>query len=309
MELNQMKPRASAKDFFLNLGAIVALYTVAVSLINLLFTIINRAYPQITSYYYGTPSISWPVSVILIFFPVYILLMLLLEKGYAVEPERKQLGVRKWLTYVTLFIAGLTMAIDLVTVLYYFIDGQELTAGFLLKVLSVLVVTLLVFVYYISDLRGKLTSSSKKVWIGVATVLILASIVWGFAVLGSPAKQRQVKYDEQRVSDLQNVNQFVLSYYQTHAGLPGSLSDITSENTYSVLPVDPQTKKPYEYVLVGQSAKAYELCAEFNLASNSQNRTEPVIYLGDISWAHPAGHYCYTETIPVSQYPGGKLPM
>src|SRR5579872_6388966 len=154
----QTKPKASAKDFFLNLGTIVALYTTVISLLNLLFTVINRAYPQVTTYsyngtYYGSSSssISWPVAVLIIFFPIFILLMWLLERSYHIEPEKKHLGVRKWLTYITLFIAGLTLAGDLVTVLYFFIDGQELTTGFLLKVFVVLVITAAVFFYYISD--------------------------------------------------------------------------------------------------------------------------------------------------------------
>ena len=79
MEPNQ-KPKASAKDFFLNLGAIVALGTVVGYFIDLLFTIIDKAYPVINSYtYYGSYSISWPVATLIIFFSLYVLLMCLLE--------------------------------------------------------------------------------------------------------------------------------------------------------------------------------------------------------------------------------------
>src|SRR3989344_8467627 len=88
------KPRTTPKDFFINLGAIVALYTVVVTLLNLLFTIINVAYPKVTSYYSyypGSQSISFPVATLIIFFPVYILLMWLLERGYFSEPEKKNL--------------------------------------------------------------------------------------------------------------------------------------------------------------------------------------------------------------------------
>ena len=107
------------------------------NLINLLFTTIDKVYPPTTNFYYNESYISWPVASLIIFFPVYVLLMWLLEKSYITEPEKRNLGVRKWLTYATLFFAGLTIAIDLVTLLYCFIDGQELTAGFLLKVLIV----------------------------------------------------------------------------------------------------------------------------------------------------------------------------
>ena len=98
----QIKPKASAKDFFLNLGAIVALYTFVISLINLLFAVINTAYPQITNgyNYYGSQSISWPVSILVIVFPILVLLMWLLEKSYKMEPERKNslkiYGRRNW---------------------------------------------------------------------------------------------------------------------------------------------------------------------------------------------------------------------
>jgi hypothetical protein len=41
----------------------------------------------------------------------------------------------------------------------------------------------------------------------------------------------------------------------------------------------------------------------FNKASSSQGgATSYPIYNGDASWTHPAGHYCFTESIPVSQY-------
>ena len=107
-----MDKQSNAKDFFINLGAIVALYTVVGSLISLLFTVINRAYPQIVSGYdyVGSQSISWPVAILIIFFPIFILLMWLLEKEYRQFPEKQNGGVHRWLTYITLFISGLVIA-------------------------------------------------------------------------------------------------------------------------------------------------------------------------------------------------------
>lgn len=107
-----MDKQSNAKDFFLNLGAIVSLYTVVYSLVDLLFTVINTAYPQINNGYdyVGSQSISWPVSILIIFFPIFVLLMWLLEKEYAAYPEKQNAGVHKWLTYITLFISGLVIA-------------------------------------------------------------------------------------------------------------------------------------------------------------------------------------------------------
>ncbi len=318
--MNPNQTKATAKDFFLNLGAIIALYTVIFTLLDLLFTIIDAAYPQINAYYNysSTANISWPVSVLIIFFPILIVLMWLLEREYIAEPERKNLPLRKWLSYITLFIAGATLAGDLVTVLYYFIDGQELTTGFILKVLSVLVVSLCVFLYYISDVRDRLTSGSRKIWRVVTTLVVIGSILWGFSVLGSPFTQRQIKYDEQKVNDLQNINNQLLNYYQKNGILPSRLSDLATLQ-YSQIPMDSQTNQPYEYFLLNQSTKSYQVCATFNKASNDKNTPmlmKPMMYpydgsTGNPSWTHPAGRYCFSESIPVNQYAPipGKLPM
>lgn len=230
--------------------------------------------------------------------------MWILEREYATEPERKNIGIRKWLTYITLFIAGLTLAGDLVTVLYYFIDGQELTASFLLKVLVVFVIALAVFLYYISDIRGKLTSMSKKVWMIVAFVIVLGSIIWGFSVLGSPRTQQLLKYDEQKVNDLQNMDYLVTNYYSLHASLPSSINDLGCvQSSNSGMCSDKQTNRMYEYILIGQSAKAYQLCAEFNKASQKNQYAVPLYYdTTATDWSHPAGRYCFDKTIPANQY-------
>ena len=296
--MDPQKPKTSAKDFFLNLGAIVALYTTIIALLNLLFTVINIAYPQITNYYYSSSSsISFPVATLIIFFPIYILLMRLLEKSYAVELEKRHFGVRKWLTYITLFIAGLTLAGDLVTVLYYFIDGQELTTGFILKVLAVLVVILAVFLYYISDIREKLTTKSRNAWSALSFVFILACITWGFIVLGSPWTQQQYKYDQTRISDLQLINNEITSFYQLKGYLPSSIDETLSPEPYTQKITDPQTSQPYEYVLIGQSAKTFQICATFNKASSNQYPALADQYGDGVSWSHPAGHYCFTQTV------------
>lgn len=297
------KPKTNAKDLFLNLGAIVALYTVVISLINLLFSVINSAYPKITDgySYYGSQSISWPVAILIIFFPIYVLLMWLLEKGYDEEPEKRNVGIRKWLTYITLFLAGVATAGDLVTVIYYFIDGQELTAGFLLKVLTVLVIALGVFYYYISDIREKLNSSSRRIWTIVALVVVLGSIAWGFSVLGSPMTQRLHKYDNAKVMDLQNLTSAIQNYYSTSQKLPENLTDLATLN-YGINTTDSQNQKQYEYKKTGNNT--YELCAEFNKSSSStESLTYPrVMGLGYTTWNHPAGRHCFTQTITPDPY-------
>ena len=180
----ESQTKTSAKDFFINLGGVVALYTLVVSLLSLLFTVINTAYPQVSVYeFISSASISWPVATLVIFFPIFIFLMWLLEQDYKVFPEKQGSGIHKWITYITLFLAGLTLACDLITVLYYFLDGQELTTGFLLKVLAIFLVAGGVFSYYLYDALGKLNTKKRNTYRIIAAVVVLGSIVLGFAVL------------------------------------------------------------------------------------------------------------------------------
>jgi hypothetical protein len=67
-----MESKVSAKDFFIHLGAMAALYTTAIAFINLLFSVINRLYPEIGGYY--SPQISFPIATLIIIFPLFILL-------------------------------------------------------------------------------------------------------------------------------------------------------------------------------------------------------------------------------------------
>jgi hypothetical protein len=60
--------------------------------------------------------------------------------------------VRKWLTYITLYIATGIIIGDLITLLTYVLNG-DLTLRFVLKVLAVLLIAGSIFGYYLWDLR------------------------------------------------------------------------------------------------------------------------------------------------------------
>ncbi|MEK7635412.1 MAG: DUF5671 domain-containing protein [Patescibacteria group bacterium] len=306
-----MENKASAKDFFLHLGAIVGLYTVTISFINLLFKVINKAFPEVTSNIYswgGGSEISLPIATLIIFFPIFVFLSQMVHKIYIENPAKKDLAIRKWLTYITLFVAGIALAADLVTVLYKFLDGQDLTAAFLLKALTVLLVAGIIFWFYIQDIRDKVSAGSRKIWSMGVGLIILVAIILGFSVLGSPQSQRLVRYDAQKITDLQNIQYQVISYWQTNGKLPTSLSDVASSDQYNIIPKDPQTQTTYEYQKT--DVMTFNLCAEFNKENlNVQNFGDfgPVYGKGEIiqntNWNHSAGRQCFTRVIDPVAYP------
>lgn len=147
--------KTSPKDVFLHLLAIIALYVSAGSFIVLLFQFVNVFFPDILNQHERIGAISairWSVSALVVVFPVYVLTSWYLNKSYQSAPLKRNLRIRKWLIYFTLFIAALIIIGDLVTLVYNLMSG-ELTIRFLLKILSVLFVAGSVFGYYFWDVR------------------------------------------------------------------------------------------------------------------------------------------------------------
>lgn len=149
--------KTSPKDVFLHLLAILTLYASATSFLVLIFQYINVLLPDplefgryAVSSAYGT--IRWAISTLVIVFPVYLLTSRFLNKTYLAEPSKRNLRIRKWLIYFTLFVAALIIIGDLVALINNLLGG-ELTPRFLFKVLAIFFVAGSVFGYYFWDLR------------------------------------------------------------------------------------------------------------------------------------------------------------
>lgn len=304
------KPKITASDFFLHLGSIIVLYGLIGSLLILLFRVIDAAYPPILEayQYYSYPSISFPVASVIVLFPLFVLLSFLIQGTFAVDPQKKQLDVRRWLVYLTLFLAGAVTAGDLITVIYYFLDGQDLTTAFLLKALSVLVVAGAVFGYYYRELHDLISSVERNVWRGLVAVFILGSIAAGFATIGMPGTQRAYRYDEQRLSDLQQIQGQIISHWIAKEKLPASLEALNDSLSYYSMPMDPETRTPYEYKVAGE--RAFQLCATFNLAPRvgaSLSYAKPFAQGASDNWTYKQGHYCFDRIIDPELYPPQRV--
>jgi hypothetical protein len=79
-------------------------------------------------------------------------LSLLIARAIKRDPSKRASKVRKWLTYMTLFVAAGVIIGDLTTLVYNFVGG-ELSLRFGLKVVTVTVIAGGVFGYYLWDLR------------------------------------------------------------------------------------------------------------------------------------------------------------
>ncbi len=150
--------KVSPKEIFQHILAIITLYVSGIGFLVLVFQYINILFPDIIGLN-GYENLSgarqvirWSISSLVVVFPLYVFMTRLLNKGYAANPSKRNLRIRKWLIYFTLFATALIIIGDLVTLINNFLGG-ELTVRFLLKILAVLFVTGSVMGYYIWELK------------------------------------------------------------------------------------------------------------------------------------------------------------
>ena len=150
------RPQLSAREAFLYLLLFTTLYLSSYHLGSLLFDLINRAYPdvaeQLSAARYQAQSMRWSVSYLIIAFPAFTFLARYIAKDVARRPVKRSSPIRRWLTYLTLFVASSVLIGDLTTLVYNMLAG-ELTIRITLKVIVVVLIAGTVFGYYLTDLR------------------------------------------------------------------------------------------------------------------------------------------------------------
>lgn len=150
------KPYVSAREAFLYLLMFLTLYWSAFSFGQLLYQFINRAFPDALQMYYAADAsssiIRMDIASLVIAFPVFLWISWLLNNEIKKDPDKRGSKVRKWLTYLTLFIAAGIIIGDLIALVFNLLAG-DLTPRFLLKVLTVGGIAGAIFGYYLTELR------------------------------------------------------------------------------------------------------------------------------------------------------------
>ncbi len=322
---NKMNPRTTPKDFFLHLGAAIALYVSAIALLNLSFSVIDYFLPDRLAGYFYAGSVAWPISMLIVLVPLLYIFEWMVGRDLSMMPEKKELWIRKWRTYLTLFLAGAAIIGDLIALINIYLNG-EITGRFVYKVLAVLVVSAVIFVYYILEKSTETMKTARKTlaWLGI--VIVIAGIIGGFAAVGSPSKQRNLRFDNQRTSDLSNIQWRIISYWQSKESLPATIEDLNDPLSNFIVPTDPTDDSRYEYVKKGDMT--FELCASFALPSEDLKYRGANGTSGSISvpmptrdyypvgpdkndtWSHEAGKVCFERTIDPERYsPNRPVPM
>lgn len=151
------RPQLTARDAFIYLLLFTALAFVVANLVALVHGILDLSLPDPSdSTWIGrsaTFRIRWSIAMLVVATPVFVWMTLYTRRQIAEDAGRRRSLVRKWLTYLAMFLSALVFFGDAVFVIYSFLNG-EATLRFLLKALTVACVSGTVFAFYLRDVEA-----------------------------------------------------------------------------------------------------------------------------------------------------------
>lgn len=132
------------------------------------------------------------------------------------------------------------------------------------------------------------TGLGFKIFVGSVCAAVLAAVVFGLMLSGSPELARSRQFDDVRSANLQELSYAIEAYFNTNSDLPSSLDNLLVKGRYQVNSLkDPKTQETYEFRVVSQNK--YELCAVFETDSAKN------------------GSYNNSMARPVYPYPGQEV--
>lgn len=292
---------SSPKEAFFFLVMFSTLYGAAFAFGAMLFDLINLTLPQpgetaswmIMSLRFG---IAWTV----VAFPIFLWMSGLIAREAVRNPGQRISPIRRWLTYLTLFVAATAIVANMIVLIVTFLEG-DITLRFSLKVAIVAILAGGSFIHYLRDLsRDEVSPTALPVKAGTGAKVafagliaaVVAVVALGVWYAGSPMRARLLAQDRQRVQDMQAIHWRVQQYYGEKGQLPASLTacDI-SPGTFIEHKKDRVTSEPYVYRVVDTTH--FEVGATFALASAPEESARRRYSFGgpesDGFWRHDAG--------------------
>lgn len=293
----------SALHFFLYLISFLLLSSVSIGIGTILYQIINKIFPEteiLYSYFdsFTQQSVKFGLASVVIATPAYFAISFLITKYLFEGKILENSKVRKWVTYIILFIASSVILGDLISLVYEWLGG-DMVSRFVLKFLVVLFIAGSVFGYYFWDMLKKNVQGVKYLGNKIAGFSALGAIliifVSSFFIVDSPSLTRDKKIDSSITNDMRDYTYSISSYYRKNKSLPEKLSDLDSSSYLN----NKNKDSNITYKKTGQYK--YQLCANFKTSNLKENKSEGSYDYGygytDEKWKHDKGNKCFDQEI------------
>ncbi|MFA6608370.1 MAG: DUF5671 domain-containing protein [Candidatus Paceibacterota bacterium] len=339
--------KTKALDVFVYLGIGISLVVSITNILQIVFRAIEQRWRDVldagVSIDVYNSDVRMAIASLVVMYPIYLGLSWYVSKDIAKFLYKRDLKIRKVLIYVILFVSICTLIGALVSLIYTYLGG-ELSVRFALKTFTVFTVALSVFGYYLYSMRRDYSKESYVPLIAsiTATLVVLASLFWSIAIIGTPSEMRAKRIDSERLSNLSSLQQQIFNRFQSTDKLPTSLMELNDAFQGYSVPVDPVTGGDYVYKVLQQpvvrmnyttnkkelvTQAVFEICANFDTVRDSTSQyvsgsnvakyapttlidapyaVSNYYYEGDQSpfWNHDIGEACFKRVISPEMYYG-----
>ena len=287
-----MSSKHSAKITFFYLLSLFGLAFAAISSGMILFQIINKLIPDAINYSgrFSAEALSFAISAVIVATPVYYWMTSLIQKSLKSGELDKESQLRKWMTYIIIFVSAVVIIVSLITIINNYLNG-DLTSKTALKVLTTIVISGIVLSYYLYNIKRVNFEKNTvlKTYFWSSMILVILILISGFLIADSPAQVRKIKHDRNTVNDLNSIRYQIEEYARNYGKLPEELEDLNMLKVHLFEEEDEITD--YEYQVLNE--KEYEICAEFQ--TNSEETEDP--YGNQREWIHKVGKECFQRTV------------
>jgi len=124
MPIPERTGTGSARDAFLHLVAFTALYASAIALVLLFFTYVEFWFPdpaiRTTTYEVeaALSAIRVQLATLIVSYPLFLLSWSYLLREIRQAPEKAKSGVRRWLSFLSLFVGAVTIMSDVIVTVH-----------------------------------------------------------------------------------------------------------------------------------------------------------------------------------------------
>lgn len=291
----------SSKFAFFYMFSLVALAFMAVSTGMVIFQIINKRIIDVLAAYgtcYSSDALKFAISAIIISAPIYYALAWQINKNLFSGDLKGESEIRKWLTYLIIFISSIVALGCFVAIIYNFLDG-ELTVKFALKAVAALAIAGTIFSFYLYEIRRDVVAGAKdrvlRIYFFATLAAIIIILISGFIFVESPNQTRLKKLDQEILEDFNSIKYAIENFYQTSKRLPEDFNALIKADLIKADNIKNRAaKNNFEYYILGDNK--YKICADFQ-TSNKGDKENCYDEWLDKEWSHDSGYQCFEKTL------------
>lgn len=274
--------KSPAFHLFLYLLSFLSLGFLITGIISVYFQFINKIVTEdatdaiIYSGHFDQDSLRFGISALIISFLVYYIILYFLNRKLVNEEIKQDSIIRKFITYLALFVFSAMSIGSLVTLLYNFLNG-ELSSKSLLKIIVFFLVSLFYLAFYLWEIRRK--EFSQNIYLSlyfVSMAVSFSAIIIGFSIVDSPRVTKEKKIDREIINSMNSMQYDIEDFYKDDNRLPESEKEV-------------KFRKNIQYKKTGNTT--YELCSVFLQPAEKEDD-----YYSE-NWSHPAGKYCFKKDV------------